>query len=58
MPSWLCSALPSRAPQEYEPWAAALPYMYKMARLLPKCYSSEAVEPADWVGWQGLHRGW
>lgn len=42
----LLLALPSRSPQEYEPWAAALPYIYKLARLLPGCYST-------WQRWVG-----
>ena len=32
-----CRALQARPPQDYEPWAAALPYVYKLRRLLP-CY--------------------
>ncbi|KAL4447646.1 hypothetical protein ABPG75_004865 [Micractinium tetrahymenae] len=42
----LLLALPSRAPQEYEPWATALPNIYQMARLLPDCYST-------WQRWVG-----
>lgn len=33
-----CRALEAQPPQDYEPWAAALPYIYQLERLLP-CYT-------------------
>ncbi|KAI3429433.1 hypothetical protein D9Q98_005527 [Chlorella vulgaris] len=39
----LLTALQVRPPQDYEPWAAALPYIFKLQRLLP-CYT-------DWQAW-------
>ena len=40
--AWLapCRALRSRPAADYEPWAAALPYIYKLERLLP-CSTGE-----------------
>lgn len=35
VPPCPCSVLEARPPQDYEPWAVALPYLYKLERLLP-----------------------
>lgn len=37
-----CRALMTRPPQDYAPWAAALPYLYKLERLLP-CYAGKGL---------------
>lgn len=41
-PELWCRALRSRPAADYEPWAAALPYIYKLERLLP-CSTGEGV---------------